>query len=483
MSVENNERSTLLRRGALPGLALPPAMLGKLEGQLYAEGGLLQQPTWPPTPEQATNYTNEIIDQLADGDEQRLITFAGQKVVGATTGFNDSNLRDAVYAGGICALSTFESRKLSVAPPKDIDQYLEEELAPITIAQVFEAVGQTKGDTVVTLEDALWAQKVRKRLEARGRPVDEAAVRRAIARRNQRAFDATQKLRKLLLPRAEPLKAVRDTDVMDDLQAATDELFYGLTVSFDESDMYRLVYAGMYSGIWKQVLENAGFMRPNQTLVIYEPTKHVVTVNGRVLQSSHSEDWVPGRTPEARFRKAMLAGAPYLQPGSFNEKVGVITYLEPMLPNGKRFRDVMPVAVMPNSSNYKQFDFGRFPILPPGRYDDDPEIRAGFQPNPSFEYFDSIANTKLQENPAFLWGAMYPPTQELALALYRMWRINTECRTAVTIATREAEGLTGSQLGDVSRTVRGQYSKEMTEAGERVIKELQRITAAMFKGV
>jgi len=261
---------------------------------------------------------------------------------------------------------------------------------------------------------------------------------------------------------------------MADLRESTDEFLGQLGLPVDLNDTYRYVYAGMYSSVWAGVLERAGYLPPNDTLVIYEPTKHFTTVSGRYGGSGE-----PGsrEIPEMRFRGQMLAQAPFGVTGSANESVGLIGYVEQLLPNGRRFSNVMSPDTMPNSSNYQDFDFGRFPLpsfVPGGDTMTSKVWRRGQQ----YQYLDTTGDTVLNRNPAFLWGTFYPPTPQLAERLQKMVKIAADCRSTSRLRT---EGLAPAERKAVSAEIRARSSAEMAEVASTVIAELERITRAMFK--
>jgi len=132
---------------------------------------------------------------------------------------------------------------------------------------------------------------------------------------------------------------------------------------------------------------------------------------------------------------------------------------------------------MPNSSNYQDFDFGRFPLpsfVPGGDTMTSKVWRRGQQ----YQYLDTTGDTVLNRNPAFLWGTFYPPTPQLAERLQKMVKIAADCRSTSRLRT---EGLAPAERKAVSAEIRARSSAEMAEVASTVIAELERITRAMFK--
>ncbi len=446
--------SRSLSSGSEPALLAGQQTLSKVMGDLQRRGGLFSPGDTPNR--QLTRSLRDTQESPLPSVFSALGPYARQTGVLATKGLQNTDVRDATISGGVCALSTRESTLLSqgiietggrsldarALSRRELQSHLRAMAEDVTIAQVFETIGLTPQRSAIVLENTLWSSRVANRLRNAGivDPGLDQDVAQMVWSRNVGAYRALTHLRRTLFGnRAAPVVAVDDTPLLPELQRRTDELFKELGLP-QSGDGYRFVYAGMYSGIWSELLQQSGVLRSGDKLIIFEPTKHFLP-EGREIMT---------------FREAMKQTYPYLGEG-LNSNVGLVAYWEPRDPNGRLFRKSVPGALMPNSSNWESFDFTRFPVVP--------KISNRLPNMEEFQFVCNTASHRLADNPAFLWGAIYPQTPRLSQCMTGMERLRSNTREqARQRSTRSAT-----------------QSREMDELASAAIAELQRITAGMFR--
>jgi hypothetical protein len=454
-----NETSSLAEREVLAATVFSPSVLGKLEADLRTPGSLLE----------GSNPTNKETAMLT----KRLGLFAAERVVGFSPELASSITDQTIFVGGVCALSTRESTLAGIGKLEDpvtgeIRKAETDETLDIsdvvTAVQVFETIGLTAESSAIVLEDTLWSSGVIEKLQA-SVGIDEAAaeqVSRAVQSRNERTFTALQRLRGFLFESPSNLAVVRDTFVMEELNSRTDEMLSKLGLPpAPEANDYRFVYAGMYSYVWRDILVNQGIVSEDQLMVIYEPWKH----------------FAPEDNPEDKissFRRELLKAAPFMQGGSSSEKLGLIAYMEPRDPNGRLVRKSVPTALLPNSKNYKGFDFGRFPVVPK---------KANALPTVGeFQFAGKTDETTLSKNPAFLWGLVYPPTAKTREVMQAMVTLSAEAKAKSKSAFQDNIALSAKEKQQLAAQLRGTFSREMGELSEQLIGEIETITNVLFGG-
>lgn len=454
MSIETiNNRSTMAYRNVLAASAYSPSVLGKMESDLRADGALL---------EGAGYILNDATFTVMLG------SFAAEKVIGYSPEAAQECLDgNAVYLGGVCALSTRESTLLGrgkiespvESQPKEAQE--DPELSDaVTAVQVFETIGLTDDPSAIVLEDTLWSNRVIEKLRASTGLDEEDAeqARFTIETRNARTAQALQRLRNYIFEAPSDLVVVRDTPIMDELRQKTDKMLADLGLPPDNND-YRLVYGGMYSYVWREIMESQGAVGTDQLAMIYEPWKHFAPEDGK-------------DGPITNFRRQLLKQAPYMQPGSPAERIGLMVYMEPRDPNGRILRKSVPMALLPNSENYADFDFSKFPVVPK---------KTNALPDASeFQYVDDIANLTLNKNPAFLWGLAYPPTETTQTIMSVMVRLSAEAKEKSKAVFQVNSALSAKQKQQLSLQVRGAFSSQMQELSEVLIQEIQAMNSAMF---
>jgi|GEM_PF-5309604 len=457
--MKSNEVSSLAEREVMAATAFSPSVLGKLEADLRTTGSLLE----------GSNPTNEEIAMLT----KRLGLFAAERVVGFSPELASSITDQTMFVGGVCALSTRESTLTGLGRLEDpvtgdvrradADETLDFSDV-VTAVQVFETIGLTPKPSAIVLEDTLWSNGVIEKLTASVGIDDEAAnlVGEVIESRNDRTLKALQRLRGFLFESPSELIAIRDTTVMDELNARTDEMLTKLNVPpAPDANDYRFVYAGMYSYVWRDILVNQGIIDEDQLMVIYEPWKH----------------FAPEDNPSDKissFRRELLQAAPFMQSGSASERLGLIAYMEPRDPNGRLVRKSVPTALLPNSKNYTNFDFGRFPVVPK---------KANALPTvDKFQFVDKPDEITLSKNPAFLWGLVYPPTPKTQEIMQAMAALSVESKAKSKSVFQENMALSVQEKQQLSAQLRGTFSREMSELSERLIAELQLMTNTLFGG-
>ncbi|MDQ5969823.1 MAG: hypothetical protein QG593_340 [Patescibacteria group bacterium] len=409
----------------------------------------------------------DIADRMAIDDQ--FGSNAADRIVNLTAELLTADPRGVLYAGGVCALSTRESRmlgmeaatedavtgrKLLIRSPDDLEQLQD----VVSLAQIVETVGLTPYRTSIVLEDVLWADKVANRLQFVGEAEASIAGAGLVQARNRRTEAAVNNLRQYLFGNdVEPVVPIIDQDILEQLTEETDRMITDIGLE-PIDDPYRVVYAGMYSYVWRNILVDAGVVRDDQTMAIYEPSKHI----GR--EGTEYSDI-------SKFKAALVRNAPFMQAGSPGEKLGLMAYLEPRDPNGRRFRDAVPLALMPNSLNYRDFDFSRFPVVPKKKDD----LLAEYS---EFTFLDDLSSTSLMKNPAFLWGLAYPLSKETQPLMSEMKSIGSLYKSE----TREKLGAIcdGNERRQAAETIRKSYSDWMKEAAERLIEELEEMSKTMF---
>ncbi len=394
---------------------------------------------------------------------------AADKVVNLTPELLAANPMDVLYAGGVCALSTRESRMLGLGAEtedavtgekqaiRSVDD-MEQLQDVVSLAQIVETVGVTPYPTAIVLEDALWANKVASRLRFVGEDEAETAAATLVQARNRRAEAAVNGLRKYLFGNdTTPVVSVIDRDILGQLTEETDKMIADLGLE-PIDDPYRVVYAGMYSYVWRNILVDAGVVADDQIMAIYEPSKHI----GR--EGTETSDI-------SKFKAALIQNAPFMQAGSPAEKLGLIAYMEPRDPNGRRFRDAVPLALMPNSLNYQGFNFSRFPIVPKKKDDQLADYSE-------FRFVDDLSTTNLLKNPAFLWGLAYPSSEQTERLMWEMCSISGNYRNE----TREKLGTltNGDERRQAAEIIRKGYSNWMEQTAENLIEELEQMNQVMF---
>lgn len=457
MSIETlnqtNNSSNMAYRNVLAVNAYSPSVLGKLESDLRADGALLE----------GSGYI------LNDATFTAMLGgFASERVLGyspeAAQECLDGNV---VYLGGVCALSTRESTLLGIGQIEDpvtgrtTRAETDTEFSDaVTAVQVFETIGLSDDPSAIVLEDTLWANRGIDKLRA-NIGIDEGAETRfrdTIATRNIRTAKALQRLRGYLFEAPSELGIVRDTTIMDELRFKTDKMLADLGLPPDDND-YRLVYAGMYSYVWREIMESQGIVDSDQLAVIYEPWKHFAP-----------EDGADG--PISNFRRQLLRQAPFLQPDSPSERLGLMAYIEPRDPNGRILRKSMPVALLPNTKNYRDFDFGKFPVVPK---------KTNALPTANeFQFVDDMANVTLNQNPAFLWGLVYPPTDKTQDIMRAMVSLSVEVKVKSKSVFQKNINLSAKEKQELSKQLRGTFSSEMAGLSEQLIAELEATTKVMF---
>lgn len=394
---------------------------------------------------------------------------AGDKVVSLTPGLLDVDPKDILYTGGVCALSTRESRMLGLGTEtedaitgrkqaiQDTDD-LRQLQDVVSLAQVVETVGLTPYSTAIVLEDTLWAEKVANRLQFVGEDEAANAAATLVQSRNRRTETAVNGLRRYLFGNEiTPVVSVIDQDILGQLTEETDKMIAKLGLE-PIDDPYRVVYAGMYSYVWRNILVDAGVVANGQTMAIYEPSKHIGCEGIETSDIS-------------KFKAALVRGAPFMQAGSPAEQLGLMAYLEPRDPNGRRFRDAIPLALMPNSLNYRGFDFSRFPVVPKKKDNQLAEYSE-------FKFVDDLSTTNLMKNPAFLWGLAYPSSERAESLMWEMRSIGGLYKNE----TREKLGTIsdGNERRLAAEVIRKGYSDWMKQTAELLIEELEQINQAMF---
>lgn len=394
---------------------------------------------------------------------------AADKVVNLSPGLLAVDPKEVLYAGGVCALSTRESRMLGLgAETEDAITGLKQVIRGadeveqlqdvISLAQIVETVGLTPYSTAIVLEDALWADKVANRLRFVGEDEAAGAAARLVEARNRRSEAAVNGLRRYLFgDDIAPVVPVIDRDILCQLTEETDKMIADLGLE-PIDDPYRVVYAGMYSYVWRNVLVDSGIIAADQAMAIYEPSKHI----GR--EGIETSDI-------SKFKAALVRNAPFMQTDSPAEKLGLIAYLEPRDPNGRRFRDTVPLALMPNSLNYREFDLSRFPIVPKKK---DNQL-ADYS---EFRFVDDLSTTNLMRNPAFLWGLAYPSSERAERLMWEMYAISNNYKDEA----KEKLGAisNGEERRQVAEIIRKGYSSWMEQTAEALIEELEQMNQAIF---
>lgn len=394
---------------------------------------------------------------------------AADRVVNLTPELLTVNPVDVLYTGGVCALSTRESRMLGLGPEtedavtgqlqaiRNVDDMVQLQDV-VSLAQIVETVGVTPYPTAIVLEDALWANKVASRLRFVGEDEAETAAAGLVQARNRRAETAVNGLRQYLFGSdTAPVVSVVDRDILGQLTEETDKMIADLGLD-PIDDPYRVVYAGMYSYVWRNILVDAGVVADDQIMAIYEPSKHIG------CEGTETSDI-------SKFKASLVQNTPFMQAGSPAEKLGLIAYMEPRDPNGRRFRDAVPLALMPNSLNYQGFDFSRFPIVPKKK---DNQL-ADYS---EFKFVDDLSTTNLIKNPAFLWGLAYPSSERAEQLMWEMCSISGNYKSE----TREKLGIlsNGDERRQAAEIIRKGYSSWMEQTAEELIEELEQMNQAMF---
>lgn len=434
--------------------AYTPSILDKMEADLKAEGSLFGD--WP---------TKRQVSIMTD----KLGSFAADRMIGFTPELTDVRLQDQVFVGGVCALSTRESTLLGIGKVEDsisgndiAIQDSDSLSGAVTAVQIFETIGLMPSASAIVLEDTLWGDRVAQKMSDVG-SADETMIesaRAAVEARNQRSYECLQRLRKFVLGEAVELEVVRDGDVMDELTVRTDEMLTRLGLPITDNS-YRFVYAGMYSYVWRQIMSGQGIVSDDQVMTIYEPWKHFAPEDGL-------------SDPISVFRGAVLKQEPFMAEGSENERVGIIAYAEPRDPNGRILRKSLPMALLPNSANYRDFDFSKFPVVPK-KTNALPEAKE-------FKYVTDMASLTLDRNPAFLWGLVYPPTSRTRYVMAEMVRLKRQLKLDTRIAYLRDPCMSALNRKDLSIKLRTNLSREMTDLSEQLVSELETITKAMFGG-
>jgi hypothetical protein len=297
-NAQSNETSGLAEREVLAATVFSPSVLGKLEADLKTTGSLLEGSS--PTTEETAMLT------------KRLGLFAAERVVGFSPELAGRITDQTMFVGGVCALSTRESTLTGLGRLEDpvtgevrradADETLDFSDV-VTAVQVFETIGLTPEPSAIVLEDTLWSSGVIEKLRFSVGIDDETAdlVSKVVESRNDRTLKALRQLRGFLFESPSDLVAVRDTAVMDELNARTDEMLskIGLPPAPDAND-YRFVYAGMYSYVWRDILVNQGVVDEDQLMVIYEPWKHFAPEDNPTDKISS-------------FRRELLRAEPFMQ--------------------------------------------------------------------------------------------------------------------------------------------------------------------------
>lgn len=455
--MKSNEISGLAEREVMAATVFSPSVLGKIEADLRTKGSLLE----------GSNPTSEEVAMLT----KCLGLFAVERVIGFSPELASSITDQTMFAGGVCALSTRESTLTSLGRLEDpvtgevreadTDSILDFSDV-VTTVQVFETIGLTPKPSAIVLEDTLWSNGIIEKLRFSVGIDDEAAdfAGKVVESRNNSTLKALQRLREFLFESPSELVAVRDTAVMDELNDRTDEMLTRLNVPpTPDANDYRFVYAGMYSYVWRDILVNQGIVDEGQLMVIYEPWKHFAP-------EDNSTDKI------SSFRRELLQAAPFMQNGSASERLGLIAYMEPRDPNGRLVRKSVPTALLPNSKNYIDFDFGRFPVVPK---------KANALPNiDEFQFVDMPDELTLSKNPAFLWGLVYPPTPKTQEIMQAMATLSAESKAKSKSVFQKNMDLSVQEKRQLSVQLRGIFSREMNEFIEQLIAELQVMTNALF---
>jgi len=415
----------------------------------------------------------EGVAPLGQADRKRLELQLGanaaERVVNLSPGLLDVDPTGILFTGGVCALSTRESRMLGLgAETEDAVTGLKQAIRGaddmeqlqdvISLAQVVETVGLTPYSTAIVLEDILWADKVANRLRFVGEDEAAGAAATLVQTRNRRTEAAVNGLRRYLFGNGiEPVVPVIDRDILCQLTEETDKMIADLGLESID-DRYRVVYAGMYSYVWRNVLVDSGIVADDQAMAIYEPSKHI----GR--EGIETSDI-------SMFKAALVRNAPFMQTGSPAEKLGLIAYLEPRDPSGRRFRDTVPLALMPNSLNYREFDLSRFPIVPKKK--DNQLADYG-----EFRFVEDLSTTNLMRNPAFLWGLAYPSSERAEQLMWEMYAISGNYKDEA----KEKLGAisNGEERRQAAEIIRKGYSSWVEQTAEALIEELEQMNQAMF---
>ncbi|HEY1644875.1 MAG TPA: hypothetical protein VGF75_00630 [Candidatus Saccharimonadales bacterium] len=449
---------SIAERTALAASAYSPSTLDKIEADLRTKGSLFADRS------------------LESGDVAAVVgslgAFAAEKMVWFSPALANQMNEDTVFVGGVCALSTRESTLLGrgliedpvtgygrlIEKGEDFDGFSD----VVTVVQVFETIGLTPSASAIVLEDTLWANRVVQSMRRRiGSDNNlEQSTRQSIKTRNDRASEALSRLRGYLFESPSGLSIVRDTDVMADLTTKTDEMLAKLGLEPSENT-YRYIYAGMYSYVWREIMASQGIVDDEQLMVIYEPWKHFAPEDGCF-------------DPISIFRNRLLKEAPFMEAGSENEKIGLVAYIEPRDPNGRLLRKTMPVALLPNSTNYANFDFSKFPIVT--------KKTNALPEADEFQFADDIGSMTLGKNPAFLWGLVYPPTTEARAIMQQMVQLGAESKRTAKAAFQDADAMSVKDKQELSAKIKRSYSREMSEFSERLIEETQTMTRVMFGG-
>lgn len=434
-------------------VTLPNSFLEKLGARLFEDGSLLQGARWRKS--QFTNLRNQVDEKFVD-----------QRVLAFTPELTERDLSIASFFGGVCALSTRESSLLKkdegwIEDPvtgeryEAIDAFKLNLPTVVTALQIFEAIGCTRNRAVIVLEDQLWSERI---IEFLGidDEILEAEVREVVSNRNSETGLAIENLRSFLYGNeAKELVQFRDVEVMKALRAGTFEMFDEVGISLPEDSDYPLVYAGMYSYVWREIMINLGVMDQDDLMVIFEPEKHIVAENSR-------------DNTMAFFREKLLEKQPYMQPGSKNENIGIIAYANSYI-GTKAMRNYVPTALVPNSANFTQFDFTEFPKVP----DNIDELPLAKE----FDFYSNIGNTKLTENPAFLWGNIYPPTERSTELMYLMDDLRQRTSFARSMEQKRAGNV---PMGQRMKAITREAEIKMTQYSLLLIEELQNMNEAMF---
>lgn len=387
------------------------------------------------------------------------------KVVGFNDGLPELITPKDVVAGGVCALSRRESRLAtegnSEDPVSGVEISINDEGIPgvATVPQIVSSVGMNALRTVVVTEAQLWLERV----------VDKAnivdaevcvAVEESINIRNKAVLSATNALRSDLTGGSAPaVVEVKDADVLDRLEDLTDEMLAELRTP--STDRYRLLYAGMYTKVWRKVLQEQGIVGADERLVIFEPWEHFAP------EPSKSDDIT-------LFRDRLLEKEPIGEVGSPNEMLGYIAYLEPRNTDGSLMRDKIPVFLLPNTENWQKFDLSRFPIVTKSK---------GEVPSASdITFVDDLGSMRLNRNPAYMWGLVYPSSQQSLNIMGQMALLNTNYKLNRTKITSNPDGDRESRQ-NACCTLKSASSAEMAQLSTRLIAELERLNEVMFGGI
>lgn len=445
----------------LPAEGLDGSTINGIENNLQGRGSLL---------EASASLTVEDRSTLM----KSMGLFAAQRVAGISPELINRDLSDAKFLGGVCALSTREGKLLRDRIVEDpltggsilMGEGADELSDVVTAVQAFEAIGLTSNASSIILEDKFWTERVVQMLAEKGlrsKAISEKAN-KIVRSRNRQTFNAVERLRAEITGSANEIDYFSDELVVDELKTRTNVMLGSLGLEANDPSDYKYVYAGMYSYVWRDVLESAGIVKPDQLAIIFEPTKHI-----------GQEDGVCGKI--SRFKSAIVEVAPYLKPGSLSEQVGLIAYMEPRDPSGRIFRDNVPTALVPNSLNYNNFDFSRFPVVP--------KKAQGLPEISEFKFLDQMGDTALGKNPAFLWGLAYPPTTRSVDVMEQMVSLSRSRRETVIAAMKDPGWFSDEALSmtkpELSFAVTKQFSYEMMELANELVIELQRLTAVMFE--